>query len=257
MKKTLITLLALGGLAMGTEETPATPATPATPDWTITDHGDGTATYSITLNGSYYINLGDAAISDGESFSMSVETTASRWGNDWGTGLVGTSNPYAANGTKGDDEFIVYIGRADKNEKLIYALNNWNYTKSDIGTGEGKVDYTNAANSPSEEAPLTLGVTFTFVNADDAEDDNDYFVIESTDNSDVAFSFRDDNIVRSFNFSTLINYGGTSGAGAENLVRLPDNAVTTISITKAVPEPTTATLSLLALAGLAARRRRR
>lgn len=256
MKKALIALVILTGAAMaGT-----------TPKWNFTDNGNGTATYSVTLNGNYNIDLGAAAITNGESFTMTVECTAPSWGNEWGTGLVGTENPYSADGKKYDDAFVVYVGRKTNNPKLIYALNDSRY--------EQKVDYTEASQNPSAESPLTLGMTFTYVNSKDAgladgaaesNDGGNYFTISSTADSDVAFSFTEYDIQASFNFATLTNYGVTSGAGGGSVVGMPDSAVTTISITKAytapaapaVPEPTTATLSLLALAGLAARRRRK
>ena len=247
MKKTIITLMALA-CSVGVAAT--------TPEWVIADHGNGTATYSITLTGDYTIDLGEAAIKGGESFTMTVETEASGWANGWGTGLVGTKDPYGSDGS--NDNFRVYFGHVSSNEKLVYNLNGWAYEQS---SGDACPDYSGVA----ESGPLTLGFTFTFVNSDDALEDGEnetsgggnYFTIANSQNSDVTFSYTDYNIVGSFNFATLTNESTTAS--------MPSGAVTTISITKAysapdtpgVPEPATATLSLLALAGLAARRRRK
>lgn len=255
MKKTIITLLALAGVAIGESTT--------TPKWTITNNGDGTATYTATLEGEYNINLGEAAIKNGESFILTIETSATGWANAYGSGLAGTTNPFDAESKKYDDAFTVYIGASPGNKKLIYALNDWVYTKTET---DG-VDYTGVPASINAVTPLTLGFTFTYVNSTDAglpEGANEsttsgnYFTISNSANSDVTFDFIDYNICASFNFDKLINYGVTGGKDGGSTSSMP-NAITTISITKAytIPEPTTATLSLLALAGLAARRRRK
>ncbi len=223
------------------------------PNWGLVDNQNGTATYSITLNGSFNINLGDAAIKDGESFSMTIEATAPAWANEWGTAIAGTANPYA--NQQAADNFRVYFGNpAKENQKVVYSLNNWEYTKQGA-----EVDYSGVPSTPSTETPLTLGFTFTYVNSKDAgwpegtaesNSEGNYFQITNSANSNVKFNATDYNIVRSFNFSTLTNVGD---------VAVTDGTITTISITKAytIPEPATATLSLLALAGLAARRRRK
>lgn len=214
----------------------------STPDWNIVDNGDGTATYSITLSGNYNIDLGEAAIQNGESFTMIVETKASGWANSYGTGLVSTTNPYA--GSNGANEFRMYFGRPENNtESVVFGFNNWEYNSTeakltDIDTSAAPVD-------PSQETPLTLGMFFTY--------DGSKVLITNSENSQVKFTINENNIVTSFNFAKLTSQGAAS---------LPADAVTTISISKAytapvVPEPTTATLSLLALAGLAARRRRK
>lgn len=55
MKKALIALSILTGAAMAA----------TTPEWNFADNGNGTATYSVTLNGNYNIDLGAAAITNG------------------------------------------------------------------------------------------------------------------------------------------------------------------------------------------------
>ena len=95
MKKTLIALMGLAGVAMGAATVPA---------WTVVDNHNGTVTYTTTLYGGYDISLGDAAITGGESFTLSVLQTSSVWmeGTDYGCGLVGTSNPLNQYGSKKD-----------------------------------------------------------------------------------------------------------------------------------------------------------
>lgn len=216
-----------------------------TPDWTVVDNGDGTLTYTATVSGNYNFSLGDAAITDGESFTLSVETTADGWANGWGTGLVGTVDPY--NRSWNADNFGVYFGRPTHNTtQLEVDVNLWSYKD-----GEKFNDISYTKTDIENASSLTLGFTFQFVNSTDAADGNNYIVMGTTQNSDVQFSsVMDDNVVTSYNFAALTNTGAASMT----------NPVTTIVITKpgslSVPEPATVTLSLLALAGLVARRRR-
>ena len=110
-----------------------------------------------------------------------------------------------------------------------------------------------AAANVSAANPIKFGLTFTYVNEDDAADGNNYFTIAPTADSQIQFDVLEDaNVVRSFNCSNLTN-------DTAAYVDAPADMKTTISITKvgSIPEPTTAALSLLALTGLAARRRRK
>lgn len=236
MKKSLIALLVFGCTVMAED-----------PIWNMQINTNGTATWTTTLVGGFNFDLGDLAIKDGESFTLSVKQTATSWANGYGTGVISTGDPYDAN--RENDQFRFYVGKTGTdNAKVIMDVNGWEYDSS-----KDRLDgYTNnAPQDPSAEAPLTLGFVFQFVNGDDAANSNDYFVLSSAPGADVVFAKTDDNIVRSFNFSHLQN---TSSQAA-----LPGDVVTTISITKEylVPEPATATFSLLALAGFAARRRRK
>ncbi len=71
MKKTLITMFIHAGSAL------AETATPAPGAWTMKDNGDGTATYSIAIEGGFDVSLFDfLAITNNESFTLQVEQTA-------------------------------------------------------------------------------------------------------------------------------------------------------------------------------------
>ena len=243
MKKTIIALMALTGAAVAA----------TTPEWSFVDNGNGTATYSVTLNGNYTIALGEAAIENGEAFTLIVETTASGWANQYGSGLVSTNDPYNYNTTaeKADDNFRMYFGSDNNSERVVVGINRWSY-----GSSESKLTGVDASNVPALKtgsnaetvSPLTLGMVLTY-------NGSNLLTVTNTADSDIKFSISESNIVGSFNFATLTNTGAAS---------IP-NAQTSISITKAytapiapaVPEPATATLSLLALAGLVMRRRRK
>ena len=230
-----------------------------TPVWTTASTTPGQVTYSFTQVGSFnFTDLGDAAIKDGESFSLTLEIYAKSNPFIQGGGLSflaaknGTSDLYDING--GNDQFRFYVRPGDG--IVNFGVNGWIYgTGVDAKTQLSNPSYTAPApDSVSAETPVKFGLTFTYVNDTDAANDDSYFILAPTADSQFQFDAQTEyNCVRSFNFSDLTNYTGT-------WTNAPSDIVTTVSITKAgelVPEPTTATLSLLALAALAARRRRK
>lgn len=253
MKKTLIALLSLAGVAVAVD-----PAT--TPVWTTSSTSPGQVTYSFTQTGSFnFTDLGDAAIKDGESFSLTFEIYAKSNPFLQGGGLSflaaknGDADLYNING--GNNQFRFYVRPGDG--VVNFNINGWIYGMgSDITPDYGSVldnaSYTAPApGDVSADKPVKLGLTFTYVNETDAPNGDNYFIISPTADSQFQFDAKTDyNCVRSFNFSDLTNY-------TKNYANAPADIVTTVSITKVVPEPATATLSLLALCGLAARRRRK
>ena len=251
MKKTLIALMALAGLAAADVAT--------TPEWITTSTAPGQVTYTFTQTGSFnFADLGDAAIKDGESFSITMEFYAVSNPFLQGNGLSfiaaknGNADLYDINGN--NDQFRFYVRPGDG--IVNFSVNGWVYGMGrDARTQLSNTSYTAPApDSVSAENPVKFGITFTYVNDADAADGNSYFTLAPTADSQFQFAAQTDyNCVCSYNFSDLTNYTGT-------WTNAPSDIVTTVSITKAgelVPEPTTATLSLLALAGLAARRRRK
>ena len=251
MKKTIIALMALAGVAAADVAD--------TPVWTTTSTAPGKVTYSFTQTGSFdFTDLGGAAIKDGESFSLTLEIYAPSNPFLQGGGLSflsaknGTNDLYNINGDNNQFRFYVRPGDGIVN----FSVNGWVYGMGgDAGTALQNAVYTAPApDSVSAETPVKLGITFTYVNGTDAADGDNYITLAPTADSQFQFDVhKDNNCVRTFNFSDLTNY-------TETYTNAPADIITTVSITKAgelVPEPTTATLSLLALAGLAARRRRK
>lgn len=256
MKKTIITLLALAGCS-------ALAAT--SPEWTAVQTDPTHVTYTTTQTGLFTFNsLGDASISNGESFSITMEFCAitNPFVQQDGLSFLAAKNGteedlYDING--GDNQFRFYV--RPKDGVVNFSVNGWTYGHGpdvdDPLEGTQVADYSYTAPAPPEgvstDSPVKFGLTFTYVNGTDAPDGNNYFTLSPTADSQIQFStLTDDHIVKNFNFSDLTNHTDT-------WANAPEDIVTTISITKAgvVPEPTTATLSLLGLAGLAARRRRK
>lgn len=247
MKRTIFALLALTGLA-----------TADTPTWTTVQSDATHVTYTTTQTGSFdFTSLGDASVADGESFSITMHFYAESNPFLQGGGLSflaaknGTGELYDIGGQ--NNQFRFYVRPGD--DIINFSVNNWIYgSGGDAGTQLNNFKYTApASDSVSAETPVVFGLTFTYVNRADSGIDDDYFTLAPTADSQIQFDAHTDyNVVRTFNFSDLTNY-------TETYNNAPSDIVTTISITKVglIPEPSAATLSLLALAGLAARRRRK
>ena len=259
MKKTIIALVALAGVALADS-----------PEWSAVQTDATHVTYTTTQTGSFdFDSLGDAALSNDESFSitMTFSCTTNPFVQGNAISLIAAtaganSDLYDISGA--DDQFRIYIRQTDT--AFHFNVNNsWIYGYSyPEGKGDAVSDYSwTVPGTISEETPFFVGFTFTYVNSTDAADGDNYFTIAATPESQIQFTTHlDYNVVKTapFEFGDLTNY-------TADYTNAPANLVTTISITKAgqlpidpfpsVPEPTTATLSLLALAGLAGRRRRK
>ena len=194
----------------------------ASPTWTWSLGADGDLTASTTISGGFDFDLGDLAITGGESFKLSVFQTATSWANNGGTGVIGTHDPYSDDAS--NNNFRFYVGNSNNDNKLLLNVNGWSYGK---GANSG-VDAFSCAypEEPSAETPLSFGFSFQYVNSSDAKDGNDYFVFSSLVDSQFSFKSKTDyNCVRTFNFSHLQNTNSSD-------VSLPSDVLTTISISK-------------------------
>lgn len=248
MQKTFFAIFAMVSVALA-----------GAPEWVAVQTDPTHVTYTTIQTGSFdFDSLGDASISNGESFSITMEFYAVSNPFRQGNALSflaaknkSTNDLYDISG--GDNQFRFYVRPGDG--IVNFNVNGWTYGHgADAGTSVSDYHYTAPApGDVSATSPVKFGLTFTYVNSEDATDGNNYFTLSPTADSQIQFStLTDGNIVRAFNFSDLTNYTG-------NYNNAPQDMVTTISITKegVIPEPATATLSLLALAGLAVRRRRK
>lgn len=243
MKKTVIALLALAGVAVGE-------------DYTFT-----TSNTSITSASNYWGN-GVALVLDPDAANSRLTTTVSPDGAAMGDfDTVGLSS------------ITINIRDLQNSAGIKLALTNSSgmiLTLSD-----------NAVTSTGDQ-------TWTFSNTTVSTTDTLYFVYTALENENAVVGYtlttggdgkvtKDEVTGDITNVSDLImcgaaslaNYGANNTAGVQTLAFLGTNnsrnfslnnvqyaPYVTVVTTATIPEPTTATLSLLALAGLAARRRR-
>ncbi len=240
MKKTLITLaaLAMASVASATELT----------DMTYFDLSetasarfaqDGTASYSFTMV------LDWAAITDGST----IGTTESTRTNVLNSGLNNTGSPWWLNGIK------AYYDQTRQTLNLNIHVDNT--AKFDGVTGSegatvsnGTLVLTMAGYNYGDFGKL--GLTYTF---DAATDTATIYALNTNGGVDSISVVTNSAWSQNATDDIAANVSGVEHLWGMTGVIAPTD-VAGIS-TKAVPEPTTATLSLLALAGLAARRRRK
>ena len=249
MKKTLIALMALAGVSFA--GTSITPLTDTTPDaW---KHSNNNAIVGGVLSGnpnwqvdpSFYALSSVLSLNEGDIFTFSFDATNYGTANGMLTlTFVGTENAV-----------VVGHGTYDKpGDQLQIGLTN-NLTAQGYGF---------ANTNPTDDAQLTAlktldggmptgGKTST-ISGSIAWDGDSYAI--TLGSSAVAGTVSHDLGITKFDVTKLVVTieGGSSPTDDRDAWKTATMSNLTIGV---VPEPTTATLSLLALAGLAARRRRR
>ena len=237
MKKTIITLLALAGMAGAADSTPIAITLPGNSDftWIAGSNAAGIGTGS------------SAAIIE----NLAAAITADNIGNTDLTGWFGgTGQAY---------------GQTSYNEIKITATNSFEFVSRPALSGE----YVALGVSLEETASA---ITLTFSNdkkagyslwSYDATTSTATELIATTGLTtagtvDVTYNTANVKPSTLFVVWTANPSTGTGSEGGNTLVTISDIALsyTAAPAAPAVPEPTSATLSLLALAGLAARRRR-
>ena len=245
----LLTLIALGGFSAYAA------STSTAPEWTTSDSGKD-RTYSTSITGAFeWTDLGAAAISSGDSFTLKLEfnATSNPWpGSNYAIipiaslpkGFDPTKEDYGlysmgAGATAGGDGFRIYLRCPDTME--LY-FNGANRAASNLQFG--------AATTASEEDPVSYGFLISY------SANTDLLTIANTEGSEITFdTITVSGVTSGFTIDDLTNtshYGSTT----------PGNGMTTtISITKVgvVPEPSAFGLlaGLGALALVASRRRRK
>ncbi len=256
-----IFIITLSTLAM-TSVTLAADAVTST-DWTVingTLPGSKVYTSEVIL-GNFNITLdydNKPIIDDNESFSLRFTMSSDAnngyegFANAYGTGLIGTASPYTKDGLTDDNQFNIYVGHDSgaewSEDKVELYINGSKYT----------VDgYTYNPLNDNNSDKLTLDFQILYQAGETAQDTK--LIFSSCQSSDVQFTTMEiTGITKTLDFATLTNYGEAyDGSTTSITVDAPKGASTLITITTNIPEPATATLSLLALAGLAARRRRK
>lgn len=278
MKKTIIALLALGGIAMGETVPQATLPAGVTVSDLTTGYAitDGTFSFALTLDVSKlkkYLNTGGTAdkrlilshqwtadtsydqtvegvtsrVEATTEFCIGVTTNFTSSNNkittDSGlyTRLLQNQNPLKP-GTSNVDKYN--RRRVTSDSAMLSSMYNSNLSQFDWDSvSAAYMTYT--YDNSSTGANKGLSITFNLV------DDEGVSRYASYDRDD-ALRYSSYNTYNAYFDQDLVT---AATYYADTLTK--EQALTAAHVTKLVPEPTTATLSLLALAGLAARRRRR
>ena len=245
----LLTLIALGGFSAYAA------STSTAPEWTTSDSGKD-RTYSTSVTGGFeWSDLGDAAISSGDSFTLKLEFNAIS--NPW-PGSNSAIIPIASrpsNFKPTEEDYGLYSMEAKDTEegdgfRIYLRYNNTMELYFNGGNRTASTLNFNAAQTASEEAPVSYGFLISY------SADTDALTIANTEGSQITFdTITVPDVASGFKIDDLTNtshYGTTT----------PGNGMTTtISITKigVVPEPSAFGLlaGLGALALVASRRRRK
>ncbi len=249
MKKTLIALMALAGTAMAAEPTilwdmdfTAAGVTLTLADGVTTNLSTGVGSElisagAITLNNNSFTftqTAGNLSYSDEFTLLAKVQLGASQPGNWPAIFGLGETNSwcwkpsyYVATGTFNLDKdgFDGVVDESNKGGGVSYTL-----------PSEGYGDIVTIALQNNGKGTLTLLV--------DGEVAGYTTITKATE-------YGSNKLIKNFTF------GARNGGGNKSNIILHDAQFVSGLATQIVPEPATATLSLLAFAGLAARRRRR
>ena len=287
MKKTLIALMALTGVAMGS-----------------------TSDYSVTLDSTFYRNPADTGgawvhLWTGNGSDDNVKTAA-----NWDVFKATTSTVADASSNSPSDSDPLFIGytfsyvngaqiMTANNEaievifnKNVYNTNQFDWSNPRIYLGKNVTFTFDSANNALKNRTVGFnfgnfdGTSLIAINCDDSSKPHFWFESSATmrfsgsiemskadysytlvsidklsqnagtwDASGVTVKDAYGNALKYTTDAEKIGQAGYYGVKVE--INETTNAATVKLIAKAIPEPTTATLSLLALAGLAARRRRK
>ena len=235
MKKTLITLMALAGGAMAEE-----------PAWTALtlSGGSGNQTNNVLTNaetGKNYLTGGQGSVNWTEDYEYLTTWKTSFTLNDQ---AVAAADIWSSSNTNNDPRGLTLGVKADGSLALGQRKNVGDYyvsTVAGVVTAGTPITITLSCVTTENRAGEIVGVQYTL----------------SAGNSTVTYNLTQDQIKSSDysyykfydNSTTRYITNGNAEQLSDIVVWRGDNLV--------VPEPTTATLSLLALCGLAARRRRR
>ena len=258
MKKTIIALLALGSAASAAELVAEWDGFSSLVSGSYTLNTSGTT--SVDENGilsvvganpaSATIDISAAGLSidNGITINMSVSGVSS-WGG---------KTPYALVSMKGDTtDYLALAGIDGKSDENDVQAGQFAFNGS-----VNKISMTYPSGTDGDlgcvtDATKYYTLTFTFKKDEFAMYLNGSLLGTGTPNNEMTDAVAKQTV-------TSIAFGGWA-AGSDNgklnekvsYFAIYDGAMTAAEVATLVPEPTTATLSLLALAGLAARRRRK
>ena len=225
MKKTLITLLALGGLACGADSFTSTK----------------TATIALTFNVDALESISDVNFTGNGSTKPNFFMFTGSWANDV-AGQLGLAN----NGSSGSDTTGVWSSwvKGDSSGQATDTGLGAIFTSSTNWDNIGAVSLVYSFSTPETGATtVNTAITIAYLDgtaASTAGETKSNIVFNGVSGFAATGIEVNETFVKNYEVSSVYT-------------TLNDAKVMSVAL---IPEPTTATLSLLALAGLAARRRR-
>ena len=234
MKKTLIALIAMASAAFGADYTAET-------IWTLDFGSEYTNGYSFVAEEGYSISQtwDIVAVNGGNQSSQSKRAHLRGVFGSWDTDFVLTLNVTLGESLYDGSKWPVFAEIGDSSTNLRFGpyqdVNNTVAMDGSLTKGTN--------NLVSVEAGGTYTITLTKIGND---------VTLAVDGVDTGYG----TINATGNITNFTLGGAQSGYYKINEVVHSASMAVLTPVTPAVPEPATATLSLLALAGLAARRRR-
>ena len=241
MKKTLIALMALAGVASAAEYTP------------LSDQ-EGWISGHHNYSDPYFLNEAKYNLPAGSLYGSGWSRTYSNYRFDSAITLAeGETLEWSASFLSNDVDSVVYLTLETNTTNIVIGTTDYESLTLGVGTTTTDTDkgYAGVANFGTQVTLKSLNATYEVGKSFDlggaVSKVNDKYVMSIKVNG-VEYDTVD--LGESFSLSGVV----FARDGANNIDAGSGLSALTI---KTIPEPTTATLSLLALAGLAARRRRR
>ncbi len=233
MKKTLITLLALAGVAAAADSTQELWSLDFTGTSLTSSFADGVSLSTLPTSG-----INNGLTLNNAPLTLTQTGSTLTYGDEFVFSVTLEVNSHLGNWPE-----LVGFGNNSHNWKAAYYVQDSNFVLDK--NGFGTPDETNKAVG---DVSVTLDTPITLSFKSDGEGTITMYVGDTVAGyTTIGDAYLEQTIDK---FALGGRIGGKNG----------NNANVTVygaSLTKIVPEPTTATLSLLALAGLAARRRRK
>ncbi len=278
MKKTIIALLALGGIAMGETVPQATLPTGVTVSDLTTGYAitDSSFSFALTLDVSKlkeYLNTGGTA---NKRLILSHQWTADTSYNQTVEGVtstveattefcIGVVTNFSSNGSQITTDSGLYTRLLQKQTPLKPGTQNVDkYDRKEMTSDGAMLSplYNSNLSAFDWDSVSAAYMTYTYDNSQNGAYKGLSITFNLVDDGGVSLyaSYDRDADLRYSSYNTYNAYFDqelvtAATYYADTLTK--EQALTAAHITKLVPEPTTATLSLLALAGLAVRRRRK
>ena len=251
MKKTLIALVSAGSFALGsTAIVDVTNVTSSNNSATFTSNTSKAFTIALTLDASQYATIAD---------DVNLFKLTGKWEDDF-TGVLGMNSIVGGdkNGLQGFWEYNTNTNkRGDINQYTCFKNLDWSTVKGltmVMSYKEGSNN--NTTNDLTDDLAMYFNSSVSIITLD-----GKITTVTNSNDGLYKFTIRKNNAVESITNAFIATEATVNATYVDSFTIYSEYMDTTktaaLSASRLVPEPTTATLSLLALAGLAARRRRK